>query len=381
MRAFRHLYIATIREFVRDRTAILWHLVSPVLFMVIFGVVYGGEDTITLEIGLVNQDGAACADLVTGFEQIEAFTVTRGDLAAELAALEDGERDAVIVIPAGTGASLAAYFAALVESGAIRPSLSRDLSASLEVYTDPAEQRTSQIVLSVIEKVVAGISEEMTGIPPALTIAARAATRDDLSYLDFLLPGVLAMSLMQLGLYGTAEPLVSLREKHVLRRMGATPLTRVTLLASQIAFRLTLAVVSCALVIAVGVIVFGIQIAWANLPGMVGITLLGGTVFITMGYFLTTLARTEQAIQGVLILPYFLLMFLSGIFFPLESMPGWIRPFVDVLPLTYLGDALRATVLDAGSTFSMTRNIGILVAWLAVCAGLALRFFKWEPQA
>ena len=85
--------------------------------------------------------------------------------------------------------------------------------------------------------------------------------------------------------------------------------------------------------------------------------------------------------QGIVSLPNFIFMFLSGIFFPLEMMPSWIRPLVNVIPLTYLGDALRATMIDAGDYFSLTRNVLIMAAWLVVSAVLAVQFFKWEPQA
>ncbi|NLX09524.1 MAG: ABC transporter permease, partial [Chloroflexi bacterium] len=103
--------------------------------------------------------------------------------------------------------------------------------------------------------------------------------------------------------------------------------------------------------------------------------------FITLGYFLSGMAKTQEAVEGLVSLPNFVFMFLSGIFFPVEFMPDWIRPLVNAIPLTYLGDALRETMIEAGSYFSMTRNIGIMVAWLVVCAVLALRFFRWESQS
>jgi ABC-2 type transport system permease protein len=189
------------------------------------------------------------------------------------------------------------------------------------------------------------------------------------------------MSLMQMGLFGTAAPLVSLREKGVLRRMGATPLPKKTMLASQIAFRLTMALVQTGVIIVVGVALFNVSIVYSNILSIIGVMLLGAAMFISLGYFISGLAKTEQAVEGLVALPNFIFMFLSGIFFPVEMMPGWIRPLVDLIPLTYVGDALRATMIDAGSYFSMARSLGIILAWLAVCGVLALRFFRWESQA
>ncbi|MBI5960807.1 MAG: ABC transporter permease [Chloroflexi bacterium] len=375
MSAFKFLYIATIREFVRDITALFWTLAFPVMFILIFGVIFSDGDDISFDIGLVNEDGAASSELVENLKQIEVFNVKTGNRADELDALKEGDRSLVIVIPQGTGAALDAYFTRLTTEG------DNPAQAQLDVYYDPADQNTSQIVLNIVDKVIAGMNEGMTGIKPALITQTQKVTTDDLRNIDYLLPGVLAMSLMQLGLFGTAAPLVSLREKGVLRRMGATPLPKFTMLASQIAFRLTIAFAQTGVIISVGMLLFGVQIEFGNLPAIIGVMILGATLFITMGYFISGLAKTEEAVQGLIALPNFLFMFLSGIWFPVEVMPSWIRPLVDIIPLTYLGDALRATMIDAGSYFSMVTNLGIMLAWLVVCTLLALRFFRWEAQA
>lgn len=370
MRSFTHLYLATVREFVRDRTALFWTLAFPVMFIFIFGVIFGSSGDISFDIGVVNQDGAASQPLVAGFQQIDAFDVHQGSLDDELEALKDGDRAAVIVIPPGTGAAL----------GGVQTTDTAESSALLDVYYDPADTNTSQIVLNVIDKVIAQMNEEITGVSPAVRVAQKSVATHDLSYIDFLLPGILGMSLMQLGLFGTAAPLVSLREKGVLRRMSATPLSRAGLLASQVAFRLTIAAAQTGIIVLVGALVFGVHIEYANFPQIIGIMVLGATMFVTMGYFIAGLAKTEEAVQGVITLPNFIFMFLSGIYFPVEVMPSWIRPLVDIIPLTYLADALRATMIDAGSVFPMTRSIAIMLGWLAVCAALALRFFRWDMQ-
>lgn len=380
MRSFTQLYIATVREFTRDITALFWTLAFPLMFITIFGVIFSGDDDISFDIGIVNEDGDGGAMLVEAFTQIDAFDITEDDRAAELDALENGDRDAVIVIPAGTGAALDAYFASAAQDTLVGGGRAQ-APALLDVYYDPADQTTSQVVINVIDKVIASMNEEMTGIQPVIAYAPQSVQANELRNIDYLLPGVLAMSLMQLGLFGTAGPLVSLREKGVLRRMGATPLNKSTLLATQVAFRLTTAVVQTVLIVVAGAILFDVQIEMANSVQILGVVLLGATMFITLGYFISAFAKTEEAVQGLISLPNFIFMFLSGIFFPVEFMPDWIRPLVDIIPLTYLGDALRHTMIDAGTAFSMTRDIGLLAVWLAICAVLAVRFFKWEPQA
>jgi ABC-2 type transport system permease protein len=376
MRSFVQLYMATVREFARDKSALFWTFAFPLFFIVIFGIIFSGDQSISFKIGLVNEDGTASTQLVQGFKQIDAFKINEGTRDAELKALKNGDRSAVIIIPAGTGAALGANNAQLTGGRqADAPG-----QAMLDVYYDPANQSTSQIVLNVIDKVVAGMNEGITGVKPALTVQSQTVTTSSLSNIDYLLPGVLAMSLMQLGLFATAAPLVSLREKGVLRRMGATPLSKTTLLSSQVAFRLTTAFAQTGLIVLVGVAVFNVHIIASHIISIVVMVLLGATLFITMGYFLSGVAKTEEAVNGLIQLPNITFMFLSGIFFPVDIMPAWIRPLVDVIPLTYVGDALRKTMLNAGSYFSMTRNVVIMLAWLVVCGLLAVKFFRWETE-
>jgi len=373
MKAFIPLYMANVREFVRDRSALFWTAAFPVMFILIFGVIFSGGDSINFDIGVVNEDGAASERLVESLQAIEVFDVTTASREEELQALRDGDRSAVIVIPEGTGAAI---------GSAILPASDRQQSqgAALEVYYDPADQNTSQIVLNIIDRIVAGMNESITGVSPVLTVEAREVTATELTNIDYLLPGILAMSLMQLGLFGTAAPLVSMREKGVLRRMGATPLSRSALLVSQVAFRMTLAFLQTAILMGVGMLAFDVQIQLGNLLQIVLVVLFGASMFITLGYFLSTLANTEEALQGIVALPNFLFMFLSGIFWPVDFMPNWIRPLVDVIPLTYLGDLLRKVMIEAGSYFSTERSVLVLGIWLAVTTVLALRFFRWEPQ-
>lgn len=375
MRGFGPLYLASLREFMRDTSALFWTLAFPVMFIIIFGIIFTNDGDIEFDVGLVNEDGTASQIMVDGFQQVEAFQLHQGSRDAELDALAEGERAAVIIIPAGTGAQIEASFTELTGAAA------RANPAQLEVYYDAADQSSSQIVLDVIDKVVAGMNAGITGVPPVVAVDARRMAADDMRSIDYLLPGVLAMSLMQLGLFGTAGPLVALREKQVLRRMGATPLSKTTMLGTQVALRLTTAFVQTGVIVVVGSLLFNVRIEWANLPAILGVVALGATMFIIMGYFISGLAKTEEAVQGIISLPNFIFMFLSGIFFPVEMMPDWIRPLVDVIPLTYLGDALRHTMIEAGYEFSMLTNVVVLGVWLVVCAVLAVRFFRWEPQA
>jgi len=361
MRAFWQLYLANVKEFVRDRMAMFWTLAFPIFFIVIFGVIFSGASDTTFDVGLANEDtGPAATALQQAFKSVAAFKLSEGSRANLLAQLKNGKLRALIVIPAGLSQAVGAGQAATVET-----------------YFDPSSQSASQIVLTIVSKVVDGVDQGLTQRPTLLTMQPQPITANNLGQIDFLLPGILAMSLMQLGLFATAPALVQLREQQVLRRIGATPLPRITLLAAQVLHRLTIGAVQTFLILVIGTLVFKVNIV-GDLWLLLGFVLLGALMFVALGYLISGLARTQDSVTGITQLLNFPMMFLSGVFFPVELVPRWIRPVVSLLPLTYLADALRQIMVGAAPAYGLPVDFAILGGWLLACSLLAVRFFKWE---
>jgi ABC-2 type transport system permease protein len=361
MKTFFQLYLSNLREFTRNRLAMFWSVAFPVLFTLLFGTTFSGTGNTTFNVGVAVEDsGTVGPALARAFDGVQAFRVTQGDSAGLLDNLKKGKLSAVIVIPDGVSAAVAA-----------------GEPASLEVHYDPSNQTTSQVVLTMVEKVVGGFLQSLTRQPALLTIQPFTTTVSSLRMVDFLLPGILAMALMQLGVMATAPPLVQLREQQILRRLGATPLSRSMLLAAQVCLRLTIGLTQTVLLILVGSLVFHVHILgnWFVLAMFV---VLGALMFVSLGYLMSGLAKTQDSIMGLSQLINFPMMFLSGLFFPVDMMPGWIKPVINAMPLTYLADGLRQIMVGAIPLHSLQVDLIVLAAWLVVCAVLAVRFFRWE---
>ena len=356
------LYVANMKEFVRDRATIFWTLAFPVLFIVLFGVIFNGGSTPNYTVGLVNEDsGQVGQTLVTGFKQIPSLKVQTGERDPELTKLRRGDVDMVIVIPSGLSESVA-----------------QGQTATVEMYDDPSTgQADSQIKESIVQAIVSEFNKKATNTVPPLALQTNSILSHKIDYVDFLVPGILAMALMQLGLFGTATPLVTLRQEQVLRRLGATPLPRWHLLASQILMRLTIAMVQTALILALSVWVFNVQIQ-GNILVVLGLVILGAIVFISLGYLIAAISKTVDAANGITSAVNFPMMFLSGIFFPLAAIPAFLAPAVRALPLTYLGDALHQVMIGGTPTFPIWVDVAVMIAWILVCSLLAIRLFKWE---
>jgi ABC-2 type transport system permease protein len=362
MKTVLSLYIASVKEFMRDRMAIFWTLAFPVLFIVLFGVIFAGGGSPSYTVGLVNEDGGPVSQgIVQAFKNVKPFTIKEGTRDDEMNALKKGQIDMVIVIPEGLSAGVA--------SGQ---------TAQVQMYYDPSANPTdAQIKLNIVQEVLSGINSGYVHTAPPLALDAETITTTKLRYVDFLVPGILAMSLMQLGLFATATPLVALRQEQVLRRLGATPLPRWQLLMSQVMLRLTIALAQTAVILGLGIAAFGVHIQ-GNPLMLAGLVLLGALTFIGIGYLIASIAKTVDSASGISSAVNFPMMFLSGIFFPLAALPAFLTPFVRALPLTYLGDAIRQVMNGSTPEFPMTVDVAVLAAWALGCALLSIRLFKWE---
>jgi ABC-2 type transport system permease protein len=348
------------KQFVRERPALFWTFAFPVFFILVFGAIFSGENNVTFHVGLVMEDDSPVAQgLSAALEQMPAFELHIGEQGAELQALKEGDRRAVIIVPRGFGAAV-----------------SQGAKGSVDVYYDPAQTSSAQVVLPIIRRVVDGFDRMLGQVPSLIELKEETLQTHRLRSIDYLVPGILAMALMQLGIFAAA-PLVVQRENRVLKRLGATPLRRSTMVISIVAFRLLVAVGQAAVIIFVARLVFHVPMLgnWLSLAGMI---VLGTLTFLAMGYMLSSFAKTEETVVPLLMAVQFPMMFLSGIFFPVEFMPDFMRPIMAAMPLTYLGDSLRQIMVESSALHSHLTNIAVLGGWLLVCLTAAVRLFRWE---
>ncbi|HHW11320.1 MAG TPA: ABC transporter permease [Firmicutes bacterium] len=361
MKAYLLLVLANIREFSRDLMTLFWFLAFPLIFILLFGAIFSGNGDLEFQVGLAVEDqGPAAAGIAEAMKAVPIFQITQGDREAMLAALKEGKLRAVIVLPEDLSAAMMV-----------------GQRVDLPVYYDAAQQTSREIVLSVMKDMTAELDRRLTGRPQLIGIQAEPIQAGrKMRDIDYLLPGILSMSLMQLGLFGTFN-FVSMRQRKVFKRFGATPLPKWTLLAAEITVRLMIAVIQTLVIVFVGRLVFDVQMV-GNWAVLIALVMLGATVFVSMGYMIAGFAKTEDGVQGIIQTVQFPMMFLSGIFFPVEFMPAFLRPVMTAMPLSYLGDLLRQEMVGASAMHSLAVNLGVLGGFTLVSLALAVRFFRWE---
>jgi ABC-2 type transport system permease protein len=195
--------------------------------------------------------------------------------------------------------------------------------------------------------------------------------------IDYLLPGIIVMGAMVTGIMRTATAFVQEREQGIYRRLALTPLTRTTLIGSQLLQHYLVIIVQTLLLVAIGGLAFKTHLTgntalfWLTLS-------VGALCFMSIGFALTGLIKTLRSATPIIQITYFALMFLGGIFFPNSLLPKWLGNAASILPSTQLGDALRAVVYNGGGIGDIWPKLAIMGAWIAVCMVVSIRFFRWE---
>jgi ABC-2 type transport system permease protein len=360
MNALLLLTVANIKSFTRDRAALFWTLAFPLIFVLLFGSIFSGGSN-QRSIGFADLDASlASAQLAAAFGSIDGVKLVDGSETDLVAKMKKGEVSAVIVVPKGYAASVAA----------------KGSPASVTVYTDPSQSSADGATRQLVGFVLSAVNQAATGQPPAVVPAFQPIQTADLTFISYLVPSILGMSLMQLGVF-SAIPLVADRQKLILKRLQATPLRRWQLVGSNVLMRLLIAVFQTVIIVGVGSTFYKVQIAgsWLLIGALI---LLGSLAFIALGYVIASFAKTEESANGMTSVVQFPLMFLSGTFFPIDAMPDALKTVARALPLTYLGDGLRQVMVEGTPFAPLWVCFAFLAVWLVVCFGIAARFFKWQ---
>lgn len=352
-----------LRSYTRDRTALFFGFFFPLIFMGLFGILnFGATGNVNLGIDdeANNADSQRFVDAMKSVSTFKVSAGTRDDLTKRLTA---GDLDIVLVIPAN-------FRIAPVRGGADAPPTMTEL-------TSAARPEQGVIGTAIITQIVDQISFAVTQTSPIVATKREEVAGRNLRYVDFLTPGIVGMTIMQLGIASVAFAFVVDRQRGVIRRILATPISRRNFLAAQVLERLILAVVQVLILIGVAVLAFKVVIVGSMLT-LILVTIVGATVFLCIGFAVTGLVATENAAPPVTQLVTLPQMFLSGVFFSRDSVPAFLKPVADVLPLTYLNDALRSVAVNGAGLADILPQLAGLAVWIVVSFVLAFRLFRLD---
>ena len=344
---------ANLKMSVRNRTALFWNLAFPAIFILIFGAVFGRDAGVSFTVGIAGEASALRDGTVAAMEAADAFAVEQGDAAAELVELEDGERDVVLVFgPAGA-----------------------DGRPAIDLAYDETDGPNARIAVAATRQVLLGVA----GGETPLAIAERAVTSTEVSFMDFFVPGILAMSLMNSGVIGLSTAFVIYRERGILRRIKVTPFPLWAFILARVASQLLVAVAQSLILIVLARLLFDLHLR-GNPLLILAVILLGALAFLAIGFAISGFARNAETAASYANLVTFPMLFLSGVFFAVDSAPAWLQPITRLLPLRYLVDALREPMTRGRGIAEIWPDLLVLAATFVVAMAVAVRFFRWDAR-
>jgi ABC-2 type transport system permease protein len=363
MRAYWQLTLAQLRIFARNKQVLFFTLLFPVILMVALGSFVGGGNSLSLTAGMVDEDGTkASDDLKDLFYKNEGIeTVDYDTVAAGKEAVENGDIQLLIEIPKGYGESLD------VREGAF----------SVPVYYNEKNLTTAELGLTVVNGIIDQYSKDLVDYKPLVTIEKVGIEALNIRYIDFLVPGIVAMMIMSNNMNGVAGQISAWRERGILRRMQGTRLKASTFIAAQITARLLLNGTQALLVVLIANLIFDINVAGSWLA-LIFFIVLGTLAFMSIGFIIAGMAKNPESAGPIAGFVSFPLLFLGGVFFPINNMPELIQPIVKVLPIAHLTSALRETMNIGTSIFALGTETLILGIWLVGGFAVASWVFKWE---
>jgi len=361
MKQFGKFLGASLKMTYREKIALFWMFLFPLLLMLLLGTIFGRSGQANISLGVVDLDRTPITfGVASALQSIKAFKVSRGTENKLKEDLQNGKISAVLVLNKG--------FLDSVKQG--KP-------GTATIYVDQSSVTVADITYSAVSQVLGRIAQGMANAPNLIEVKKQSVVSNELSYVDFIVPGILAMTLMTSGLLGLSLSFVQYREKGILRRVKVSPLPLSRFIGSELVAALIMALIQAAILLLVGKLVFKIHIR-GNYVYIALLIILGAASFLALGFLISSMTKTLKTAEMASNAITFPMMFLSGVFFPLAILPPFLATIAKLLPLFYLGQALREVMIRGKTLWAVWPDILVLVAMGLVCFIISIRLFRWE---
>jgi ABC-type multidrug transport system permease subunit len=335
------LTLSRLREFVREPEALFWTFVFPIVMSLVMAMAFPSRGAQPVRVAIADGDGAAALRQTLGAAPGIDLRSVAPDGAQR--ALREGIVH-LIVVPTTP--------------------ITYRFDAARE------ESRTARLVVDAALKRASGRVDPWTAREEPVDVPGSR-------YIDWLIPGLVGMSLMSNGMWGVGFSIVQARMRKLLKRMVASPMRKREYLLAQLLARLVFLAPEVVVPLGFGMLAFGMPLH-GTVAAITVVSLAGSIAFGAFGLLLGSRARTFEGVSGLMNLAMLPMWLVSGVFFSSSNFPAVAQPVIRALPLTALVDALRAVVLEGATLGAVRSELVVLALWTIVPFAVALRIFKWR---
>lgn len=353
------------RRFFRDRLAIFFSIIFPLIFLFVFGSLNSGSGEVSFRVALINNSNSPFAkDFVQKAKEGEILEVEE-DITTLSSAKEKMARsqiDATIVLPKGFGEA---------KPGSQFPS-----GQARVVFTANNEQ-SGAALSSVLDAQFKAINSKFVDTSVPFSVTSERLNEQSLSAFDYTFAGLLGFAIIGMGIFGPINVFPELKKMGILRRLSTTPLKVWQYFLSTMISQAAIGLISIAIMFVVAMLVFDLNLV-GNIVELTAFLVMGIICILGIGLALGGWAKNERQAAPLSNIVVFPMMFLSGTFFPRFLMPDWLQRVSDFLPLTPVIDGIRLIATEGAHLTAILPQIGLVAIWTVIIYTIAFRVFRWE---
>lgn len=343
--SLRELVSVRFKEFLREPEALFWSFGFPILLAIGLGIAFRSRPPEKARVAVATTEPWADS-LVVALHADSNLIVDKVSADSARTGLITG-RVAVVVWPGG--------------------------SFREPVYQYDDTRPDARVAALMVDDAI----QRGAGRADPVKVTRREVREAGSRYIDFVVPGLLGMSIMGGGIWGLGFSIVDQRRKKLLKRLVATPMSRAEFLASYLISRLVMLTIEVSVLLGFSILLFGVPVR-GSLLAIGGIIVVSALAFGGLGLLIAARAQTIEGASGLMNFAMLPMWVLSGVFFSSENFPDVVQPFIKALPLTATNDALRASMLRGEALVQLWPEFAVLTAWIVLCFAIALKIFRWR---
>ncbi len=349
------------KEYLRNRVGLFFALIFPIILIVLFGAIFSGGSSGPITVYYQNHDSGS-----VGTQFLSALNQTK---VVQMVAVSPSANFTQYLLSnsASQGMVIPSNFTNSYVSGR---------SVNVTMYTNPTDS-SSGIVLSVVSGMVNSFNLQHAHANPVIQLNSLSIKPQSYKYIDFLVPGLIGFSILTSPMFSMVNISAEYKKNKIFRQLSLTPLTKGEWLTSKIIWYVILSVVSFFLMTLFGIYLFGAHITFSI--WIAPFLIIGPLFFVALGMLVGTVTKSQESAGVIGNIITFPMMFLSGTFFPVASMPTYLQNIAHVLPLFYVIDGLNDIMIFNNYNKALIDML-VLVVIAAVIFVAAVRVFKWRED-
>ncbi len=354
-----------VKRLFRDKVGIFFVFLFPLIFLFVFGSIFGGNNNVSFRVGLLNESQSEFAGrFVEQIKENETFNVDDEATSREIAneKMTRGQLDALIVLPEGFGD---------IEEGNQFP------SGEAQVLYNQNNESAGSTLGSIMEGIFKEINAEMVPTVTPFSVRSEPTGEAGLSQFDYTFSGILGFTLLSLGVFGPTSVFPRLKQRGVLRRYSTTTLKVWQYFIGNVISNAFVGLLSAGLMFVAALTIFNLNMRGSYL-NMLVIIVLGVILLFGIGLAIGGWAKNENQAAPLAQIATLPMMFLSGVFFPTFLMPELLQNITQFIPLTPIIDSIRLILTENASLLDLGPQLAVILGWTVVIYLVAFRVFRWE---